>query len=94
MITSFKIFESSFKQLSIPVVNRYVYHSSNPIFRKSILEKGLIPKKGDKELEKIIMVKLYLSLIQIRKKIGLIRPMMTMFIRLIQQRQIIYGIRI
>ena len=49
MITSFKIFEKKFNQEPIKVGN-FVYHSSNPINRKSILEKGLIPRIGDQRL--------------------------------------------
>ena len=32
------------------VITGYAYHSSNPINRKSILEKGLIPQKGEQRL--------------------------------------------
>lgn len=49
MITSFKIFEKKFNQELVKVGN-FVYHSSNPINRKSISEKGLLPKKGEQRL--------------------------------------------
>jgi hypothetical protein len=48
MITDFKIFEV--KQIPI-IPNKFVYHTSNPKFRKSILKKGLIPTKGEQRID-------------------------------------------
>lgn len=47
MITSFKLFEIN--QIPIEVSN-FVYHSSSPKNRESILKNGLIPKIGPQRL--------------------------------------------